>query len=209
MYVPIVVRGYLEQFSVANHQWLLFCVTCMNMYRPVFTLFDAAVELLYLIQCWLIIPVSQSTAHVIDTCVCTHTCMITHAQSAKQYRSSCVHIYIPFSVSHYLTCNIIRVFYLRQYYVYSEVMRSSWVPGARTDPLRFLARWCKPVFSIIWFSLRVCSFLGLFRFFELLTYLVVVWFSFASSCQVIGCEDRLRYDLWCVTWNVKPLSKRF
>jgi len=182
MYVPIVVRGYLEQFSVANHQWLLFCVTCMNMYRPVFTLFDAAVELLYLIQCWLIIPVSQSTAHVIDTCVCTHTCMITHAQSAKQYRSSCVHIYIPFSVSHYLTCNIIRVFYLRQYYVYSEVMRSSWVPGARTDPLRFLARWYEV-------HNRVLVLLGLVsvcRFLQWLVnlYLVVVWLSFVRTLLV-------------------------
>jgi len=29
-------------------------------------------------------------------------------------------------------------------------------------------------------------------------YLVVVWFSFASTCQVICSEDRLRNDLYCV-----------
>jgi len=31
----------------------------------------------------------------------------------------------------------------------------------------------------------------------------VVWFSFASTCQVFDREDRLRYDLSCVTWDVK------
>ena len=32
---------------------------------------------------------------------------------------------------------------------------------------------------------------------------------FVSISQVIGCEDRLRYDLYCVEWGVKLYSNKF
>jgi len=30
---------------------------------------------------------------------------------------------------------------------------------------------------------------------------------FVSNSQVIGCEDRLRNDLYCVGWGVNPLKQ--
>jgi len=36
--------------------------------------------------------------------------------------------------------------------------------------------------------------------------LIIVPLLFVSNSQVIGCEDRLRNDLYCVGWGVKLYS---
>ena len=78
----------------------------------------------------------------------------------------------------------------------------------RISPPRFLAKCCKR-------QLNQCSFVLLY--FRLFTSsdLYWVWLSvfsctvlFVSISQVIGGEDRLRNDLYCVEWGVKLYSNQ-
>ena len=82
-----------------------------------------------------------------------------------------------------------------------------WARGrCRISPPRFLAECCKR-------QLNQGSFVLLY--FKLSTFSDLYWvclsvFSctvlFVSISQVIGCEDRLRNDLYCVEWGVKLYS---
>jgi len=82
-----------------------------------------------------------------------------------------------------------------------------WARGrCRISPPRFLAECCKR-------QLNQLSFVVLY--FRLSTFFYLYWvylsiFSctvlFVSISQVIGCEDRLRNDLYCVEWGVKLYS---
>jgi len=82
-----------------------------------------------------------------------------------------------------------------------------WARGrCRISPPRFLAECCKR-------QLNQGSFVLLY--FRLSTFPDLYWvclsvFSctilFVSISQVIGCEDRLRNDLYCVEWGVKLYS---
>ena len=85
--------------------------------------------------------------------------------------------------------------------------RPVWARGrCRISPPCFLAECCKR-------QLNQVSFVVLY--FRLSTYSDLYWvclsvFSctvlFVSISQVIGCEDRLRNDLYCVEWGVKLYS---
>ena len=82
-----------------------------------------------------------------------------------------------------------------------------WARGrCRISQPRFLAEWCKR-------QLNQGSFVVLY--FRLSTFSDLYWvclsvFSctvlFVSISQVIGCEARLRNDLYCVEWGVKLYS---
>ena len=84
-----------------------------------------------------------------------------------------------------------------------------WARGrCRISPPRFLAECCKR-------TLNHVSFVPLY--FRLSTFSDLYWvclsvFSctvlFVSISQVIGCEDRLRNDLYCVGWGVKLYSNQ-
>ena len=84
-----------------------------------------------------------------------------------------------------------------------------WARGrCRISPARFLAECCKR-------QLNQVSFVVLY--FRLSTFSDLYWvclsaFSctvlFVSISQVIGCEDRLRNDLYCVDWGVKLYSNQ-
>ena len=104
-------------------------------------------------------------------------------------------------------------------YVLCSFFKAVWVRGhCRINPPLFLAECCKR-------RLNQCSFVLLY--FRLSTlfdlYLIFVWtfsctvfvysfcmsiflYSFVSISQVIGCEDRLRNDLYCVRWGDKLCS---
>jgi len=78
----------------------------------------------------------------------------------------------------------------------------------RISPPRFLAEWCKR-------QLNQGSFVLLY--FRLFTFSDLYWvylsvFSctvlFVSISQVIGCENRLRNDLYCIEWGVKLYSNQ-
>jgi len=80
--------------------------------------------------------------------------------------------------------------------------------ACRISPPRFLAECCKR-------QLNQCSFVLLY--FRLFTFSDLYWvclsvFSctvlFVSISQVIGCEDSLRNDLYCVEWGVKLCSNQ-
>ena len=87
--------------------------------------------------------------------------------------------------------------------------RPVWARGhCRISPPRFLAECCKR-------QLNQGSFVLLY--FRLSTFSDLYWvclsvFSctvlFFSISQVIGCEDRLRNDLYCVEWGVKLYSSQ-
>ena len=87
--------------------------------------------------------------------------------------------------------------------------RPVWARGrCRISPPRFLADCCKR-------QLNQGSFVLLY--FTLFTFSDLYWvclsvFSctvlFVSISQVIGCEDRLRNDLYCVEWGVKLYSNQ-
>jgi len=84
-----------------------------------------------------------------------------------------------------------------------------WARGrCRISPPRFLAECCKR-------QLNQGSFV--LQYFRLSTFSDLYWvclsvFScsvlFVSISQVIGCEDRLRNDLYCVEWGVKLYSNQ-
>ena len=85
--------------------------------------------------------------------------------------------------------------------------RPVWARGrCRISPPRFLAECCKRQLNQVSFVLL---------YFRLSTFSDLYWvcltvFSctvlFVSISQVIGCEDRLRNDLYCVEWGVKLYS---
>ena len=83
-----------------------------------------------------------------------------------------------------------------------------WARGrCRISPPRFLAECCKR-------QLNQGSFVLLY--FRLFTFFWFVLSLFVFSCtvlfvsisQVIGCEDRLRNDLYCVGWGIKLYSNQ-
>ena len=89
------------------------------------------------------------------------------------------------------------------YYIYCR--RLGW-ERCRISPPRFLAECCKR-------QLNQGSFVLLY--FRLFTFSDLYWvclsvFSrtvlYVSISQLIGCEDSLRYDLYCVEWGVKLYS---
>jgi len=84
-----------------------------------------------------------------------------------------------------------------------------WARGrCRISPPRFLAECCKRHLN------QVSLFLLYFRLsaFSDLYWVCLSVFSctvlFVSISQVIGCEDRLRNDLYCVGWGVKLYSNQ-
>ena len=71
------------------------------------------------------------------------------------------------------------------------------------SPPRFLAEWCKRQLNQGSF---VLLYFRLFTFYDLYWVCLSVFSCivlFVSISQVIGCEDRLRNDLYCVEWGVK------
>jgi len=76
------------------------------------------------------------------------------------------------------------------------------------SPPRFLAECCKRQLNQGSF---VLLYFRLFTFFYLYSVCVSVFSCtvlFVSISQVIGCEDRLRNDLYCVEWGVKLYSNQ-
>jgi len=84
-----------------------------------------------------------------------------------------------------------------------------WARGCcRISPPRFLAGCCNR-------QLNQGSFVLLYFRLSTFSDLYWVWLSvfsctvlFVSISQVIGCEDRLRNDLYCVGWGVKLYSNQ-
>jgi len=82
-----------------------------------------------------------------------------------------------------------------------------WARGrCRISPARFLAECCKRQLnqvSLVLLYFRLSAFYDLY-------WVCLSVFSctvlFVSISQVIGCEDRLRNDLYCVEWGVKLYS---
>ena len=87
--------------------------------------------------------------------------------------------------------------------------RPVWARGrCRISPPRFLAECCKRQLNQVSLALlyfRLSAFSDLY-------WVCLSVFSctvlFASTSQVIGCEDRLRNDLYCVGWGVKLYSNQ-
>ena len=84
-----------------------------------------------------------------------------------------------------------------------------WARGrCRISPPRFLAECCKRQLnqvSVVLLYFRLSAFCDLY-------WVCLSVFSctvlFVSISQVIGCEDRLRNDLYCVGWGVKLYSNQ-
>ena len=84
-----------------------------------------------------------------------------------------------------------------------------WARGrCRISPPRFLAECCKRQLnqvSLVLLCVRLSAFSDLY-------WVCLSVFSctvlFVSISQVIGCEDRLRNDLYCVGWGVKLYSNQ-
>ena len=84
-----------------------------------------------------------------------------------------------------------------------------WARGrCRISPPRFLAECCKRQLnqvSLVLLYFRLSAFSDLY-------WVCLPVFSctvlFVSISQVIGCEDRLRNDLYCVGWGVKLYSSQ-
>ena len=89
----------------------------------------------------------------------------------------------------------------------SFLRRPVWARGrCRISPPRFLAECCKRQLnqvSLVLLYFRLSAFSDLH-------WVCLSVFSctvlFVSISQVIGCEDRLRNDLYCVGWGVKLYS---
>ena len=78
----------------------------------------------------------------------------------------------------------------------------------RISPPRFLAECCKRQLNQGSF---VSLYFRLFTFSDLYCVCLSVFSCtvlFVSISQVIGCEDRLRNDLYCVEWGVKLCSNQ-
>jgi len=80
-----------------------------------------------------------------------------------------------------------------------------WARGrCRISPPRFLAECCKrqlnqDSFVLLYFRLLIVYFSDLYWVYLSVFSCTVL---FVSISQVIGCEDRLRNDLYCVEWGV-------
>ena len=73
-----------------------------------------------------------------------------------------------------------------------------WARGrCRISPLRFLAECCERQLNQVSFVLLLSTFSDLYWVFLFVFSCTVL---FVSISQVIGCEDRLRNDLYCVKW---------
>ena len=93
--------------------------------------------------------------------------------------------------------------------IYPQLLSPVWARGrCRISPPRFLAECCKRQLNqvslvLLYFSLSA---------FSDLCWVCLSVFSctvfFVSISQVIGCEDRLRNDLYCVGWGVKLYSNQ-
>ena len=86
---------------------------------------------------------------------------------------------------------------------------SVWARGrCRISPPRFLAECCKRQLnqgSFVLQYFRSFTFSDLYRVCLSVFSCTVL---FVSISQVIGCEDRLRNDLYCVEWGVKLYSNQ-
>ena len=96
----------------------------------------------------------------------------------------------------------------RKHWRLLPLARPVWARGrCRISPPRFLAECCKRQLNQA--SYVFCCILGCFLFL-ICTEFVYLFFSrtvlFVSISEVIGCEDRLRNDLYCVEWGVKLYS---
>ena len=84
-----------------------------------------------------------------------------------------------------------------------------WARGrCRISPPRFLAECCKRQLnqvSLVFLYFRLSAFSDLYLVCLSVFSCTVL---FVSISQVIGCEDRLRNDLYCVRWGVKLYSNQ-
>ena len=84
-----------------------------------------------------------------------------------------------------------------------------WARGhCRISPPRFLAECCKRQLnqgSFVLLHFRLSAFSDLYWVCLSIFFCTVL---FVSISQVIGCEDRLRNDLYCVEWGVKLYSNQ-
>jgi len=81
-----------------------------------------------------------------------------------------------------------------------------WAWGRCTiSPPRFLAECCKRQVNQDSF---VCCILVCLLFLICIEFVFACTVLFVSISQVIGCEDRLRNDLYCVEWGVKLYSNQ-
>ena len=128
-------------------------------------------------------------------------CQCTPVKTAKSYTINEVATSVGLrrSRSHIFCC------YDATAAVASQQQRPVWARGrCRISPPRFLAECCKRQLNQVSLVLL---------YFRLSTFSDLCWvclsvFSctvlFVSISQVIGCENRLRNDLYCVEWGVKP-----
>ena len=81
-----------------------------------------------------------------------------------------------------------------------------WARGrCRISPPRFLAECCKRQLNQGSF---VLLYLGRLLFLICIEFVFSYTVLFVSISQVIGCEDRLQNDLYCVEWGVKLYSNQ-
>jgi len=116
-------------------------------------------------------------------------------------------IYIYYILLSYIIIILLYILYIAYY---SPV----WARGrCRISPPRFLAEYCKRQLNQAVF----CFVVFVLLYFRLSTYSDLYWVCFSvfsctilfvSTSQVIGCEDRLRNDLYCVEWGVKLYSNQ-
>jgi len=81
----------------------------------------------------------------------------------------------------------------------------------RISPPRFLAECCKRQLNQSTFVLLYFEFYRLFTFSDLYWVCLSVFSCtvlFVSISQVIGCENRLQNELYCVEWGVKLYSNQ-
>ena len=117
----------------------------------------------------------------------------------------CCSYYVSVHLSHFIFVHHIHCFCMFRPLKGSR--HPMWAQGrCRISPRRFLAECCKR-------QLNQGNFVLLY--FRLFTFSDLYWvfvFSctvlFVSISQVIGCEDRLRNDLYCVRWGVKLYSNQ-
>ena len=85
--------------------------------------------------------------------------------------------------------------------------RPVWARGhCRISPPRFLAACLKR--QLNQGSFVFCCILGCLLFLICIEFVFSCTVLFVSISQVIGCEDRLRNDLYCVGWGVKLYSNQ-
>jgi len=98
---------------------------------------------------------------------------------------------------------------IKDHATYPQSFGPMWARGhCRISPPRFLAECCKRQLnqvSLVLLYFRLSAFSDLYWVcFSVFSYTVL----FVSISQVIGCEDCLRNDLYCVGWGVKLYSNQ-